>query len=303
LGPVYISGISYVHGASRSILELADPAIAELADPEHGLARYRVSDQDIWQLAGDACPGTLASTQTPPGLLLYVSEHDRQSRHSLPRLVSQLGLPGLAYICLSGHGCGNLGPALMSARNMLHARAYEGVLLVLADRDTEDDRSHIRGLSVFSDGAVSCLLTREPAESATARFAVDAVTCVTDIDFGTTGPGPAAGNGHAILSMAALAAKSAAAVHLESGREIQDFDHIVFSNYRITTQRFLCSALGASMDQLLLGPIEEFAHCFSADVLVTLDMYAETGRIKPGERVLACVNGLWSLSLLSVECI
>jgi 3-oxoacyl-[acyl-carrier-protein] synthase III len=301
--PVYVSGISYAHGVSRSILDLGDPAIAELANPEHGLACYRSSDQQIWELAGTACPETLAGTPVPPDLLLYVSEHDRDARHALPRLVSKLGIPEIAYIHVSGHGCGNLGPALLFARNMLYSRAYDRVLLVVADRETDGDRSHIRGLSVFSDGAVSCLLTRDLIESAVTRFMLDAAATVTNIGSSITGRNAAGMCGHEVLSMAALAAKGAAAILEESGRGMRDFNHIVFNNYRITTQRFLCSAMGASLDQLLLGPIAEFAHCFSADILVTLDMYAESGQIKSGERVLACTNGLWSLSLLSAECI
>jgi 3-oxoacyl-[acyl-carrier-protein] synthase III len=298
LRPVYISGISYVYGASRSIRELGDSALTELTKPEHGLSRYRPSEQEIWQLAGAACSETLAGAAKLPELLMYVSEHDSDARHSLPRLVHQLGLPGIPYISVSGHGCGNLGPALLLAQQILYSRAHDRVLLVLADRAADGDRSHVRGLSVFSDGAVSCLLTRDLIESASTRFIANAVATVTGTDHYLADTG---GNG--IMSMAFLAAKGVESVLRESGRDLRDFNHIVFGNYRITTQRFLCSAIGAAMDRLLIGPIAEFAHCFSADILVTLDIYAESGRIKPGEHILACATGLYSLSSLSAECI
>ena len=287
---ICLSSIGYVHGDRRSIAELGEDGAVELTAPEHGLADYRHSDLPTWQLAVRAAGRTLADCPEPPDLLIYVSENDGDRPDSLARIMDGLGLPDVHPLALSGHGCGNLGPALRVAADALHAGSHRRVLLILADRATTGSRMMASGLSVFSDGAAACLVTAGAGHDDDGhRF-----TVVGNVVRSTSErPG--------MLSLAQLAQDCVNRLRHSTGLRPDDFDHVLFSNYRIVSQRFLVAATGVAPDRLLLGPIADYGHCFSADILVTLDRYARDGRVRSGDRLLAATTGTHSWSALAVQ--
>jgi 3-oxoacyl-[acyl-carrier-protein] synthase-3 len=293
---LHLSALEHVHGDRRSIAELSGRLAAELLDPDSGLAYYRASDQEIWQLAAAAGIRTLAVSAELPDLLIYVTENDHHSSDSMTCLMRALDLPAARYLRISGHDCGNLGPALVLARQALASGEHRRVLLLLADKALDDDRNPANGLSVISDGAVACLLTDRPPGFGRAKFAVHGMTAVTDLH--SANPSQA---GQGIMPMMALVVAGSTAITQQTGRELKDFDHLVFPNYRKTTQEFLCSALGAPPERLLVGPMAEFGHCFSADILMTLRHCTNTGQIRPNDHVLASSDGPTSWTTLSVE--
>ncbi|MEK8174871.1 hypothetical protein NKH77_54905 [Streptomyces sp. M19] len=146
------------------------------------IVHFRESARDIWELAVTAAEETLADTDAPPDLVLYVSENDADVTGSLARIVDRLGLPGADHLALSGRDCGNLAPALEVASALLGAGRYERVLLVLADRARAGRRVMASGLSVFSDGAAACVVTREPV-AAGPQVRVDAIATRTTVRF------------------------------------------------------------------------------------------------------------------------
>ncbi|MEV7773843.1 3-oxoacyl-[acyl-carrier-protein] synthase III C-terminal domain-containing protein [Kitasatospora sp. NPDC086791] len=317
---LHLSAIAYVHGERRPIAELSGRLDPELLAPESGLRWYRADDREIWRLAAAAAARTVEAAAERPDLLVYVTENDHGSSDSLTRLVRELGLPDTRYLRVSGHDCGNLGPALHLAGQALASGEHRRVLLLLADRVLDGDRSQADTLSVVSDGAVACLVTAEEPGTDTApgsepeqgsepgsepepergpggvRFAVHGVSTVTDA---AAGAGGAAGD--RILATVALAVAGTGEIARRTGRSVEDFDHLLFPNYRTVAQQFLCSAMGVPLERLLVGPMAEFGHCFSADSLVSLAHCADRGEIRPGEHVLAFGDGPNSWSSLAVE--
>jgi 3-oxoacyl-[acyl-carrier-protein] synthase III len=294
--PIFLSAIKYEHGEPRYLADLDEPAARELAAPEHGLVRYRASDQETWQLARLVAERTLARSAARPDLLIYVTDSDPDPAESLPRIVGELGQPGLAYVAVRGHGCGSLGPSLALAADALHSARRDRVLLVLADRVASGPRVMPSGLSVFSDGAASCLVTREDAATCGRRDKVIALATRNHAQAGEVGA--AAGS---LLTIAATAAAATTEVLGAAGRRVEDFRHVLFANYRVTSQQFLASAMGFPPEALLLGELGRFGHCFGADILVTLDTLAAAGRISPEDRLLASATGPSSWSVLAVE--
>jgi 3-oxoacyl-[acyl-carrier-protein] synthase III len=295
LKPIYISAINYVLGEPHPLTELSDPALLKLAAPEHGLVSYLSSDQEIWQLAAAAGKRTIEAGPQPD-LLIYVSENEAEIADALPLAVGRLGLGTTEYVSVAGHGCGNLGPALRVARDALYSGQHDQVLLILADRVLDGDRSMINGLSVLSDGAASCLVTREAAENPGGQFKIEASTIVTRIESSRAGA-----EAQGLLSIVSMAVDGVQDALRQTELESSDFSRIMFANYRLTSQRFLAKAMGFPGDRLLLGRIAEFAHCFSADILITLDQAAAAGEVQPGERVLASATGRHSWSMLATE--
>lgn len=294
--PLYLFAIEYVHGEPHDIGELAGQLDPELLGPDTGLSCYRASDLDIWELAAAAGARTVKAATQPPDLVVYMTENDHVASDSLNNLVRSLDLPAARYVRGSGHDCGNIGPALSLARQALASGEHHQVLILLADKVIDGDRSQADKLSVVSDGAAACLVTAEPPDAGDVRFAVHGISTVTD-------PDAASGSeaGDRILATVALAAAGAAAITGHTGRDAVDFDHLLFPNYRAVAQQFLCSALGAPLERLLFGPMAEFGHCFSADSLVSLAHCSNTDEIRVGDHVLAFGDGQHSWSSLAVQ--
>ncbi|MFF2354892.1 3-oxoacyl-[acyl-carrier-protein] synthase III C-terminal domain-containing protein [Kitasatospora sp. NPDC058115] len=295
---LHLGAIAYEHGDRHGIAELSGQLDAELLAPDSGLAHFRACDREIHQLAQAAAVRTLAACPQPPDLLLYVTENDRTSSDSLVHLARSLDLPGIRYLRVSGHDCGNLGPALLLAEQAVGSGAHRRVLVLLADRVLDGDRSQADRLSVVSDGAAACLVSAEPLDAPGPRYAVHGVSTATAAATPAATPG---GDGDRILGTVALSVTATGAITRRTGRQPADFDHLLFPNYRTISQQFLCSAMGAPVDRLLIGPVAEFGHCFSADVLVSLAHCADTGRIRPGDHVLAFGDGPNSWTSLAVE--
>jgi 3-oxoacyl-[acyl-carrier-protein] synthase-3 len=295
--PIYLSSIGYVHGRRRSVADLGNlPACASLlAD---GLATYRAADGEVWELATVAAESTLGMAAGRPDAVLYVSQNEPDSAESLPRIADRLDLTDVDYLSLSGHDCGNFGPSLRAARDMIHSGGCDRVLLLLADRARSGRRVMANGLSVFSDGAAACFVTRDPRNASGPQFGVDAVVGRTRVrvDDGTS-------PGEGILPTVVLARATVDAVLRGTGREREDFQHVLFPNYRTTAQLFLAAAMGFPAERLLPGSVADLAHCFSADILVTLDEQHAAGRLQPGSRLLASTTGPHSWSSIALECL
>ncbi|MFV2104395.1 3-oxoacyl-[acyl-carrier-protein] synthase III C-terminal domain-containing protein [Micromonospora sp. LOL_024] len=293
---IYVSSIGYAHGDRRSISDLGDEAAVELTAAQHGLADYRHSDLPPWQLAVQAGERSLATAGGSPDLLLYISENDSDRPDSLARINNRLGLAGIDHLAVSGHGCGNLGPALQVARDALRGGTYRRILLLLADRAVTGSRLMNSGMSIFSDGAAACMVTDGTAAGDDGlRFSVHGISV-------RTRSGGDAGLGEMdMLSLVELAGGGVADLLQATGQRPEDFRHVVFGNYRIFSQHFLAAATGVPTERLLIGPIAEYGHCFSADILVTLDRYAAQGRVAPGDHLLAAATGPHSWSTLAIE--
>ncbi len=288
---IHLSAVHWEHGDPHPVAGLG-PHTAELTHPDSGLAHYRVSGDEIREMAARVAARTAAAAAGPPDLLVYVSENDRPAVASLAHLTRELGLGTATHLAVCGHGCGNLVPALQLARNALYAGGHERVLLVLADRVTDGERLMVSGLSVLSDGAAGCLVTREQEPGSGPRFRVDAMTTRTDT---------ASGGG--LMSIVQLAVDGVADLGAGGRDALAGVRHAVFGNYRVTSQQFLLSALGLPPDRLLLGRVADLGHCFSADFLVTLAEQAAAGTVAPGDRVAAAATGTHSLSVLTATCL
>lgn len=295
LTTIHISAISYAHGEPRPIAELGNQA-ADLTKPEYGLADYRVGDREIWESAAAVGARTLALSESagPPDLLLYVSENDGSPAASLEKIVRRLGLPRIAYLSVCGHGCGNLVPALRIAQDALSSGRHDRVLLVLADQALAHERLMLSGLSVLSDGAVSCLVTRD-APAAGGAFAIGPMATRSEVRPDTPDAEPI------LLSLIELAVASMADLSADPDARLKDIRYLLFGNYRVTTQKFLASAMGFQPDRLLLGHIAELGHCFSADALVSLEQIAAEGQFEFGDRILISAIGTHSWSMMIAE--
>ncbi|MGW2671254.1 hypothetical protein ACWC5F_24780 [Streptomyces sp. NPDC001272] len=291
---IYIASIRYVCGELRKVSDLAGPSQEDIQPLVEEIIHFRESAAEIRELARDSAAQTLASAGRMPDLIIYVSENDTDSPASLAYLGDRLGLPMTDYLAVSGHDCGNLAPALRIAGDALYSGRHQRVLLILADRASSGRRILASGLSVFSDSAVACLITRAP-EGPGPHLRMDAVVQQTVVDQ----------NGQAtaqdrVMATVRVASKAMQELLTTLGVVREEYQYAVFPNYRPAAQRFLMAALKLPADKLLLGPVTELGHCFSGDILITLHQHARSGALAAGQKLLASVSGPHSWSLMDV---
>jgi 3-oxoacyl-[acyl-carrier-protein] synthase-3 len=215
--------------------------------------------------------------------------------NSLARLAAALDLESTEYLAVRGHGCGNLGLALRVAEDALGSGRHDRILLVLADRAAKQPRIMDSGMSVCSDGAVACVVTRTSEELPHGEIVLHGTSTVTRAR-------PMGRPADRILGSARLAAGAVAQLTAATGLTPERFHHVLFGNYRKGSQRFLTTALRMPQEKLLVGPIADYGHCFSADLLVTFDLYIRDGRLKSGDFVLGSAMGPYSWSAMAFEC-
>ncbi|MCC9306046.1 hypothetical protein LN042_02805 [Kitasatospora sp. RB6PN24] len=295
---VHLSAIGYALGEPRELSELQAVLPDDLSVLAEDIVHYRASDAEIWELAAAAAEQSLAGCPEPPDALVYVSQNEPDSATALARLANRLGLTTCPSIALSGHDCGNFGPALGVVRDMVVAGTRRRVLLVLADRAREPrQRLMASGLSLFSDGAAACLVTADAPGTDGATFVLEAAASRTEVRLEEP---EVAGTG--MLTTVRLAAETIAELLADTGRSRDDFRHVVFANYRTASQKFLCTAMGFGYERILPGAVADQAHCFAADILITLAQRHADGSLSPGDRLLASATGphAWNTLALSV---
>jgi 3-oxoacyl-[acyl-carrier-protein] synthase-3 len=83
------------------------------------------------------------------------------------------------------------------------------------------------------------------------------------------------------------------------------FDHILTLNIGATAQKLLAMSTRAPSSRVFTGPVEEFGHCFAADIPLNLRALQESGSLTPNARVLALAssrNALAAIALAAVPC-
>ncbi|KUN95685.1 hypothetical protein [Streptomyces caeruleatus] len=293
----FLSFIRYTCGDLRKVSELAGTTTEDLSPLVAEIVHFRESSQDIWEMAAAAAEQTLADAAAPPDFVVYVSENDPDVAGSLGRILDRLGLVSVAHLAVSGQDCGNLAPAVQVASDAIHSGRCDRVLLVLADRAASGRRVMASGLSVFSDGAAACVITRDPVRDGP-QFRVVGTGSRTAIRLDAGGTAE-----QGILATVRLASESIADLLGALGRGRDDFPYVVMPNYRPDAQKFLMAAMKMPVQKLLLGPVTDLGHCFSADTLITLHQQAASGTLTTGDRLLVATSGPHSWSTMAVECL
>jgi 3-oxoacyl-[acyl-carrier-protein] synthase-3 len=136
------------------------------------------------------------------------------------------------------------------------------------------------------------MISREWEVPNAPSFCVHAIATKASADIDPSG---------SLIATVRLAAAAVDDLTEQTGRPPTDFRCVLFPNYRMSSQKFMASALGLREDRILFGPIAELGHGFSADPLVTLDRAVEEGALDARDHVLVSVIGPYSWSLIDVE--
>ncbi|GLK99201.1 hypothetical protein [Dactylosporangium matsuzakiense] len=289
---MYLSAISYTHGTPRRIRELGEPGTDDPNLHDDLLEFCCESSASALDMACEVGRRTVAAAGVSPGMVLYATETGiERGMDPGKRLASALERPSAVTLTTTGHACGNFGILLHIARGLLHDTP--AVLIITSDGAGTLPRLMPDNLSVLSDGAAAVLATREAPAAPAPVFAVHG--CVV------AGDAAIQAGMYTQRKTVQLGRAAAAALRADTGVVPADFTWAMFNNYRLSSQRFFAGAAGFRASQLLVGPVAEHAHAFSADVLVNCDVLSRAKVLNAGDRVALSSTGPRTWVLADVE--
>ncbi|GLK99168.1 hypothetical protein [Dactylosporangium matsuzakiense] len=292
---MYLSAITYTHGAPRPIRELGEAGSDDPQLKEDLLELCCESSVSVLDMACDVAKQTVAAAGVTPDMVVYATDTaEDRTMDAVKSIADAAGLKSAVPLGASGHACGNFGLLLRLAAGLLHDSA--AVLLITSDGARGGPRMMSDNLSVLSDGAAAVLVTRDAPAAPAPAFAVHDVVIAGDLSRRSDHAG-LYGQRQAVQ----LGRAAAAALRAKSGAVPADFAWAMFNNYRLATQRFLSGAAGFKAPQLLLGPVAEHAHSFAADLLVNCDVLSRSKALSPGDRVALSSTGPHTWALADVE--
>jgi 3-oxoacyl-[acyl-carrier-protein] synthase-3 len=83
-------------------------------------------------------------------------------------------------------------------------------------------------------------------------------------------------------------------------RPADSFDHILTLNIGATARKLLSMATRLSPELVFTGPVEEFGHCFAADIPLNLRALQDSGALAERPRILALASSRASLAAIAL---
>lgn len=217
------------------------------------------------------------------------------------KVLNQNGLGSAVPIGLFLGGSGNFGLALTTASNMVETRQFNSILVACIDRCPKDESRLVPpGVSVLSDSAACCLITVAPQPEKIA-YAIEHLSHVgkpklVDINAQENFIGYLA---EVADSIATVFKKTFEATAIDSSQVKMLFTN----NYGLNTMRVFAHKSGVPINRIYTDNIARFGHAFSADNLINLKDYEDSGDQKvSGDRLLLLSTGpvTWTAALLRV---
>lgn len=198
------------------------------------------------------------------------------------------GLDGVRTLSVTGSACANFGLGLEVARALVMSGASTATLVIVADRIACGRRYTGISRSIYSDGAVSCLVAR--GLGAGSFRVVGIATEVRAFDDTIVG--------FADARSTVLAMRTAAARAL-NGRST-DVRHVITLNLGDSARRLVAGSTSVPAAFLRNETIGQVAHCFAADIPLNLRAL-QSHEPADGGLVLALASSRHALCAVALE--
>lgn len=229
-----------------------------------------------------ASSSVLAADPGPGGGVLHLSDVADFFAYPVSRIQTELGLTRAAGLGVGQQACATLFAAIRVGRAMLIAEPEIGaVLCVAADRFPAHARREMI-YNVVSDGACAALLRRE--------WPVDRILACGNVTKGALWDAAAMEN--EIVAAYFPTARTVIEDTLRRARlEIDDIDWIVPHNVSLRSWEILLGLLEVPREKLFADNIARVGHTVASDALLNLRDLLDTGRVRPGDRLLLFTFG------------
>lgn len=300
---LYLSAIGTALGEAGPI-----DTLAELADqPDSlellrrgGLRDYLRSPLTVDELIERSLAASLSATGVPPGdigLLVCATESATAARPMaslLGAVCRRLGLVNAQAVGTWASGCGNFLSALRIAGLALRAGRTRHALVVTADvAYAGEARVLPPSLTVFSDGAASCLLSAGPTTA-------PGLSVGTVFQFANNelwGAAPLQRIQHMSAGIRAVCGQTLG----QAGKAAADCKYLVMNNYTQNIQRLFAFAGGFHRTQVFNGLVAAHGHVGSADTLLNLQALSEGGELRGGDLLCLLSTGTNVCGAVSLE--
>jgi 3-oxoacyl-[acyl-carrier-protein] synthase-3 len=208
------------------------------------------------------------------------------------RLQADFGLDGAIAIGLCQQACTSMLGSLRIAAAMLGSEpGWQRVLCVTADRFPEG-AAYEQAYNLISDGAAACVVTRQPSQGA---FRLVASHQITNGGLGQATDDETVGTYFSYMHR--LVAQTLERAHLTAA----DLDWVVTQNTNEKAWTVLARVFGIDLGKVVTPTLPDAGHVISADNVLNLTALAESGRIRPGDRLLLAMAGFglnWQATIL-----
>lgn len=293
---------------------LREKAVRSLA--ADGFSSFVVSADRTAQLARAAISATLQTSGAGPGELDAVMistesfweedetpsmEHVQwylRQRHSLLRVMADLGLSRAVPYGNWMAGCANFGTALGLARALVTGRQHRQMLLAFVDKlPPWEPRLMESGAAVVSDLATSCILGRERRGFELKAVVSVAAPAVASFNWTVNSP-------KEIVSVMLDTRRALLRLRQDfadvTGRSLSSFDTIAAGHFHPYTLKVICDALKLSAESLFRDGRARFGHAFASDSLLTLSALEAGGTLEDGQDVVLLNSAIWCWNLIWV---
>jgi 3-oxoacyl-[acyl-carrier-protein] synthase III len=277
-GGIGVRSIAFHWGEQYPIAEL--PQLAQ--DPKRlaafearGFKKYTRSALTLQDQAVRCCKATLRRAQLTPAdidaVVIGYAEHrwfdDLQERLG-GDILRGLGMPNTHVVGVTLGGCTNYTSLLRMARSLVISEGYRHVLVVETNKCHADghDRLVMPDASVFSDGAASCVVTRERPE-----FLLRSLAQVTTPVPPNWLIGGRASVAHRVASSRFVFERALR----QAGVVRDDIKQFFFPNHGTHMQGVYVARLGIPVARLHTDNLYWIAHPWSADTIINLQSYTD----------------------------
>ncbi|WP_052229747.1 3-oxoacyl-ACP synthase [Streptomyces sp. CT34] len=289
--PVYLSAPRYVLGESEadhtSIEDLPRRAREFGMPPQASLwgwGSVRRTAESLETLAVRSARAALDAAGTAPSsvdcLVLCSTRFPGGPRtHGgfVQTVLDGIGLENAAFTGVSLNRCTNLLVGLRTAQALVAAGQHRTVLVVTADRIT-DEATRMESFALFSDGSAAALVSAEPQGPDPYEIVAGASAQETRSLEWT----------HEIS--VDLAREVNERILGAAGMKIGDIDGVLHLNLYRPVVVLKERQAGFTAQQLFLDNIPRFGHCFAADPLINLADRAAAGGLKDGGHYLLAAS-------------
>lgn len=293
-GPaVHLIPLSSQIGEFIRISDLDDPQVSENISTLHeqGIFGARISKLPTARMARAVIPGVPGGTADEVSFqaMVFCCDTIEEGTPSewMHGLLDGTDASSLPAIFVGGNRCTNFAVGFDVARGLIASRQADSVLVVTSDRVLSGTRHLPSSMTVFSDGAMACLVTCDPE----GRPSYELIGAASEK--WTSSGSEREWLADARVTLSAMRSATQRITGGENGR----FRHLVTPNFGKATRKMLAMAVGMPPEKLYAGPVTTIGHCFSADIPMNMKHLDESSFIAEGDEIITVCS---SRSLLSV---
>ena len=285
----FLSHIAYTVGTGKPIEALSEkePLTTETIEQlrKNGLDQWREDERTIPEMCIASATETLRSASLPSTdvrtMVLASSNSDAMvsddDETNLFASLHEAGFERARILGLTLQSCSASGEALALASDLAFGGSNDVLVVVFAQRK-KMSRLGPQGNMIFSDGAVSCLVSTKPGD-----FEICATESITNTHLGSLGrAGSMAQFQGGVRELAEVSKR----VLEKSGAKPKDLRAFFGTNAGVNHLKLMAQAARVPLDRVFYDDVPRNGHLHSCDGLISLKNYSMQHELTSGDLFL-----------------